>query len=87
LPGIITDWRALASPAAVVEKLRASISSAVAEPAIADALLKTGGEPWTMTTEMTAFVTEELARFGAIVKLTGAKAQRRSHMSDHLAER
>ncbi len=75
-----TGWTGIVAPkgtpTAVIEKLRASIVSAVAEPAVAEALLKAGGEPWTMTTaEMTAFMTEELARFGVIIKLTGAKAQ------------
>lgn len=75
-----TGWTAIVAPKgtpmAVVEKLRTSIVSAVGEPAIADALLKAGGEPWTMTTaEMTAFITEELARLGALIKLTGAKVE------------
>jgi tripartite-type tricarboxylate transporter receptor subunit TctC len=75
-----TGWTGIVAPKgtpmAVVEKLRTSIVGAVAEPAVADALLKAGGEPWTMTTaEMTAFIAEELARFGAIIKLTGAKAE------------
>ena len=75
-----TGWTGIVAPKGtppvVVEILRTAIMSAVAEPAIADALLKAGGEPWiTTTAEMTAFMGEELARFGAIIKLTGAKVE------------
>jgi tripartite-type tricarboxylate transporter receptor subunit TctC len=75
-----TGWTGIVAPkgtpGAVIAKLRSSIIEAVADPAIADALLKAGGEPWTMTpAEMEKFIAEELARFGEIIKITGAKVQ------------
>ncbi len=75
-----TGWTGIVAPAgtpqAVIEKLHRAIVAAVAEPAIAEALLKAGGEPWTMTpAQMTTFISEELARFGEIIKITGAKVE------------
>lgn len=75
-----TGWTGIVAPrgtpAPVVEKLRAAIVSAVAEPEISAALLKAGGEPWTTTPpEMMSFMAEELARFGEIIKRTGAKVE------------
>lgn len=75
-----TGWTGIVAPKgtpqAVVEKLRSAIASAVAEPAISEALIKAGGEPWITTpAEMMSFMAEELSRFGEIVKRTGAKAE------------
>jgi tripartite-type tricarboxylate transporter receptor subunit TctC len=75
-----TGWTGIVAPKgtapAIIEKLRAAVTAAVAEPAIADALIKAGGEPWTTTpAEMTKFLIADLARFGDAVKLTGAKIE------------
>ncbi len=75
-----TGWTGIVAPkgtpAAVIDKLRKGIIKTVEEPAIAEALVKAGGEPWTTTVaEMTKFMAEDLARFGEAVRITGAKVE------------
>lgn len=75
-----TGWTGIVAPkgtpSAVIDKLRRAIVAVVAEPAIAEALIKAGGEPWTTTSqEMATFMAADLSRFGEAVKLTGAKVE------------
>jgi tripartite-type tricarboxylate transporter receptor subunit TctC len=75
-----SGWSGLVAPkglpAAIVDKLRANITTVIGEPAIKDSLIKAGGEPW-MTTpeEMMAAMTDDLQRYGEAVKATGVKVE------------
>lgn len=72
-------WNAILAPAGtpkpVVEKLNAAANKALADPAVTDALKKTGVDPTPGSTpETTAdFVKAELAKWAPIIKASGAQ--------------
>lgn len=75
-----TGWTGVVAPKGtpqvVIDKLRAGLISTVEEPAVADALMSAGGEPWTTSqADMARFMADDLARFGEAVRITGAKVE------------
>ena len=77
---VLVGWSALVAPkgtpAAIVDKLASNIAKVVAEPAVKDALTKAGGEPWLTTpAELMKIMTDDLARYGDAVKISGAKVE------------
>ena len=75
-----TGWTGIVGPKGMpqvaIDKLRAGINKALDEPAIREALIRAGGEPWTTTAaEMQRFMAEDLERYGEAVRITGAKVE------------
>ena len=73
-------WSGLVAPkgisAAIVEKLRTTVSKVVEEPAIREALQRAGGEPWLTTpAEMMQIMTDDLKRYGDAVKTANVKLE------------
>jgi len=71
-------WNAILAPAgtpqAIIERLSESISTALADPAILHRLEEAGVDPTPGSTpkKATAFVKAELAKWGPIIKASGA---------------
>jgi tripartite-type tricarboxylate transporter receptor subunit TctC len=64
------------TPAAVIDKFRSAIVKVVADPAVREALLRAGGEPWTTTpAEMWSFVADDLKRYGEVVRIANVKVE------------
>jgi tripartite-type tricarboxylate transporter receptor subunit TctC len=63
-------------PAAVVERLSRAVRATVASPEVRARLIETGGTPGDLTPEgYTEFVRDEHARWAALVRASGARAE------------
>ena len=76
----ISTWFGLMAPAGtpadIVNRLHGAMVKAVAAPAVRDTMLAAGLVPETSTpTQFSAHVREEIKKFGAIVKASGAKLE------------
>jgi tripartite-type tricarboxylate transporter receptor subunit TctC len=61
------------TPADRIEKVAAAVSKALADPAVIQALERTGTEVWSTSSpaEFATFLTEERARYGKLIETIG----------------
>jgi tripartite-type tricarboxylate transporter receptor subunit TctC len=75
----IMQWFGVFAPAKtppeIVERLHKEIAAVLAEPAVVETLRTQGAEPVASTpADFARFIRAEIARFGKLVKLSGATA-------------
>ena len=81
LPGFeASQWYGIVAPAGtpepVVERLNAAIRAAFADPAVVTRLEQEGAEVWTSTpAEFRALIEAEIARWGALIRRAGIRAE------------
>ena len=69
-------WAPKATPTAIVEKLNAEVTKALAEPAVQQRIAATAGVPSHMKlAEIDPFVKAEIEKWGAVVKRAGIKVE------------
>ena len=69
-------WAPKATPTAIVEKLNAEVTKALAEPAVQQRIAATAGAPSHMKLgEIDPFVKAEIEKWGAVVKRAGIKVE------------
>jgi tripartite-type tricarboxylate transporter receptor subunit TctC len=69
-------WAPKATPPAIIEKLNAEVTKALAEPSIQQRIAATAGEPSTMALkDIDPFMKSEIAKWAEVVKRAGIKVE------------